>query len=524
MIKADNNSFEIKPFILLGIWVLFMCFCLDTTGESLKQIEYLVMLVSVCVIIFMYRDKLELTDIAIILLLGVMLRSSYVMYTAVWTRQHDVIDFGAEEGHAAYIEYIYHNSSLPVGDPRDKWAFFQPPLHHIVAAVWMKICNRLGLVYRQVQENVQALTLVYTSVTMFFSYFICKELKLKKTGMRIAMIIIAFHPAFLIMSGSINNDALSLMFSAIALYLVIVWYKKPSVVYIILLALAIGLSMFAKLSGGLIAPAVAVMFLIKFVESIMNKKKGSTGALSVGACILQYVIFAIIVFPLGIWWEIRNMIQYKMPFNYIPPVGEQLNVGFLRRLFDVRMHSVYPSMIQYGDAYDEYNVMLTMFKTSLFDDANLAKESPLITPFAVVLFIGALILAVLAVYATVKVAGNDIRSYVNQRKSGTGVEVWPVVLLTVYYLTMLAGYFSFAFGSSNYSAMNFRYITMAVVVEAIFLGMYVDRKDDLSETNEGDSDCKGGKSGAKFVNGVMLITYFYAVSSFIVYMLLGFAR
>ena len=81
---------------------------------------------------------------ALLLLAGVAIKCYYVSYTDTWERQHDVISFGADEGHAAYIEYIRDNGHLPDFDPREKWAFFQPPLHHIVSGKTMDVAEALG--------------------------------------------------------------------------------------------------------------------------------------------------------------------------------------------------------------------------------------------------------------------------------------------------------------------------------------------------------------------------------------------
>ena len=492
----DTSSFEIKPFIYLAVLTLVLSFCFDTTQESLRNPAYLFAFVAALIVFALNLKQLkaaEVDPVYVILTLGVLLKLSYVLYTAIWTRQHDVIDFGVGEGHAGYIEYIYLHDALPPGDPREKWAFFQPPLHHIIAAIWMKVCNKCGLAYRQIQENVQALTLFYTASVSILSYYICKELKLKRNGTLVALLLISFHPVFVIMSGSINNDALSLLLTVFALYIVILWYQKPVVWWIVLLALSIGLAMAAKLSGGLIAPAVAVLFILKLVRDKENFVK----------YILQYLLFGVIVFPLGIGWEIRNMLRYGMPFNYIPPVGEPLSQGMLSRLFDLRLHSVYPAMIANGDKYDEYNVFLAMFKTSLFDDSNFSLKWTLIDPFATVLFITGLLLMLLCFYATGKV--------LFKRGEGALRLEWKL-LLGIFYGTMLIAYFSFALGSANYSAESFRYIAAAVVIEAIFLGIYVDEKCGDSRWSE-----------IKAVKALVILCFLFAGASSLTYILLGFA-
>lgn len=491
-VNMDNQrSFKFQPFILMTALTLFLAFCMDTTAETLRKPQYLFFLIAVFLVLFEFRKMVYITEPALILLSGVIFRTSYVLYTAIWTRQHDVIDFGTGEGHAGYIEYIYQNLSLPTGDPREKWAFFQPPLHHIIAGAWMRFCAHFGLAYRQVQENVQLLTLFYICTVTILTFFICKELKLKNRGIRTALLIVCAHPAFTIMSGSINNDALSLMLAVFAVYLVILWYKTPSFKLIIMLALAIGLSMMAKLSGGTVAPAVAALFLLKLIKDKENIKK----------YILQYLVFGIIVFPLGIWWEIKNMLKYDMPFNFIPAVGEQLNAPLAKRLFDFSFHSVYPSLISNGDNYDEYNVFITLFKTSLFDDSNLANEAGRITLFASILFITALVLAAISLIATFLI--------IFDKKGNYGMSFEHRLLFGVLYITLLISYFSFALGSHNYSAMNFRYIALIIPVEAIFLGIFTDSCRDRHHIR------------FRLFEATVLA---FAASSVSTYIVLGFAR
>lgn len=508
MVRMNKSSFECKPFIYLVSVVLALCFCFDTTQETLRNPAYLFALAVLVIVFFTRRGKIDMSDISpiyIILTVGTLIKIFYVLYTAIWTRQHDVIDFGVGEGHAGYIEYIYYNNALPAGDPREKWAFFQPPLHHIISAIWMKVCNKFGLAYRQLQENIQGLTLFYSAGTVFLSYFICKELGLKERGQKAALLLISFHPVFILMSGSINNDALSLFLMIFALYILILWYKRPTCGYILLLALSLGLSMFSKLSGGLLAPAAAFLFLCKLVKE--KEKRGSL--------FLQYVLFGLIVFPLGIGWELRNMKHFGMPFNYIPPVGEQLvKTDLFSRLLDLRLHSVYPAMINNGDSYDEYNVFLAMLKTSLFDDSNFGLKSGLLTPIAVLLFASAVILSLICLYATIVTGKRAVKEFVKRHQPEEGEEADNrpetapelTLMLAVFYLTMLIAYFSFALGSPNYSAESFRYISPAIIVQAVFLGLYTEDRIGT------------GTRGERVIYALELI---FAASSALLYTLLG---
>lgn len=452
-----NNKYNrISPFLLIAALALFMAFCLDMTGETLRRPAYFFALIAFILLAIVFRQSLPKAKVIWVMVAGALVKAAYILYTAIWTRQHDVISFGAGEGHAAYIEYFLVFKSLPDFDPRSVWAFFQPPLHHIISAIWMWINIRLGIAERQLQESVQVLSLSYMLVLMVLVYFICKELELTERATLIVMAISSFHPIFILLSGSINNDALSICLSGLAFYLAICWYKRPTILNILLLALCIGLSMMAKLSSALIAPGIGAMMLYKLYEGRDNIKK----------YILEFFLFGIVVFPIGLWWPIRNKILWDMPFNYIPEVGEQLTHSSLfSRLFDIRLSSPYASLINNGAEYDEYNVFLALIKTSLFGEADFSMVSRWITPFAWLLFVSFIVIALLEIIALVKVCIS--------RKDG--LEIQYKILFGVTCISILAGYLSFALSYNNFSAQDFRYGALMCALMAVLLGIYSDR-------------------------------------------------
>lgn len=493
----DNKYNPIEPFILIAAAALFLAFGVDLTVETLRTPAYFLVTLSIVLVLIVFRKVLPKEPIIWIMVSGAFIKASYIIYTATWTRQHDVISFGAGEGHAAYIEYLLNNRKLPDFDPRLIWGFFQPPLHHIISAIWMWGNVHLKIAQRQLEESVQVLTFSYMCIMMVMIYFICKELHLKRKGTLIAMLITSFHPIFILLSGSINNDALSICLTSIAIYIAIRWYKEPDFITIIFLALFIGLSMMAKLSSGMIAPGIGAMMLYKLWDDKKNIKK----------YICQFIAFGVVVFPIGLWWPIRNKIMWDMPFNYIPEVGEQLNNSSLvSRIFDIRMSSVYSSLINNGDSYDEYNVILAMIKTSLFGEANFGNEvSKWINPFAMVVFLTFVAIIVLEIVAFVNV--------ILKKESPINTEY--KILLGVVSVTLFAGYISFALSYNNFSAQDFRYSALMVAVMAILLGAYDDRLDSVSAITADN------KKIVLMRKAIIVVSCIFAISSALVYLLVG---
>ena len=264
-IGMKNNS-VIKPITALFAMALFLSFCFDLSVGDIRTYSFAFLVICSIVLIIAFRKDLPATAVFYTMITGMFLKLAYVIYTPVWCRQHDFIDFGAGEGHAAYMEYILSNKALPSFDPREVWAFFQPPLHHIISAAWMWLNIRLGVAEDHMHKNVQILPFVYMCMIMFVTYLICRELNMKKTGTLICMLITSFHPVCILMSGSLNNDALSVMLSVVAIYVALLWYLYPTTGKIILLAISIGLAMSAKLSAGLLAFPVGAMMIYKIVK------------------------------------------------------------------------------------------------------------------------------------------------------------------------------------------------------------------------------------------------------------------
>lgn len=438
--------------------------------------------------------KKHIISIFIILLLlaGVIIKCYYVKYTDTWVRQHDVIGFGAEEGHAAYIEYIRNEKKLPDFDLREKWAFFQPPLHHIISAVSMDIASVFTTDSKKIEESTQIPTCIYMIFVMLLSVYIflkakgVLKLSYQNTSDKfytkgcIALLgVVAVHPMFTIFSGSINNDSLPLFLSVLALVLAGMWYEKPGYLNTILLALTIGLAMFAKLTGGLVAIPIGIlmfrkMFGFKDNEDGSNTKSKSDTKPSIASRVkdffkyygLKVLVFGAIVFPVGLFWSIRSKIKWDIPVNYIPPVGETFpdSVTFLQRIFAVSTKSPYTYMVSRGDAYDEFNVPLNIIKTSLYSEFSFADTTRWMKPVTWVLFISSIILALIALYATFKITfgkSNHVRIQ------------WKILLFGTW-VTYLLAYLYFALSSNNFSACDFRYAGICIVCSGVFLGLYID--------------------------------------------------
>ena len=396
--------------------------------------------------------------IALLFLAGFVLRLQYILYTGCTQRQHDVETFGNGCGHAGYIEYFFSELKLPDFDVREVWQFYHPPLHHIISAIFLKICKLLGIAYSTALEGLQVLTLYYSSLCMIISYKIFRELKIKGNALVIAFVIIAFHPTFIIFAGSINNDILSITFQLAAVLYTIRWMKNKTVTNIVCIALAIGLGMMTKLSAWMVAPAVAIVFLYALIKGLKS------GQHKWSFFIKQYSVFALVCVPLGLWWSIRNYVLHSVPPNYIPFLNYDNpqyigNISVFKRLFDFGLHQFESVFDMWGKPYYEYNPTIGLLKTAMFGESINDVAYPQISIFGTALFWIGTLLAVVGFMC--------IMYYLFSCKHKKSIS--DVLLLMVYGVNLVMYYYfciSFAFTCTQ----NIRYATPLILIGAVYIG------------------------------------------------------
>ncbi len=425
----------------------------------------------------------------IIFLNAAALHAFYIFYTPTWERQHDVIGFrnGKGIGQAALIEYLMENGHFPDFDPTKRWGFFQPLLHHVIAAALLKVNLLRGMNYDKACESIQVLTFIYSLIFIFYGFRILKLMGLEGRGLFVSETLLALHPVFVLLSGSVNNDMLSHMFFIMAVFYVLRWQEGDRLRDLLLTALCIGLSMMAKLSGVLVAPAVAFLMLYRLYKDIREKKNT---ILRIG----EYALFGAIAFPLGMIFPLRNLLLFGVPLTYMPKVGEELTGhSALSRIFDIRTDTPYACMIKNGDAYDEFNVFLLLIKTGLTGEYDYGAEKAAITPFAWILFIsGVLLFATVVVLFICVLFKRKLIGDIPKRV------FWVILIMTgILFMVRLM------FKAPNFSSGDIRYIAWIMVPAAMLPGLFLE----------------GSRRGvALFIEAVAAA---FALSSAAVYVLLG---
>ncbi len=418
--------------------------------------------------------------VTLILLLVLMARLCYIMEIGITTNQHDTSWFGNEEqnnGHTGYILYLLEEGHLPDFNVIGRSQFYHPPLHHILCAAWLSIQTGIGIAFDTAAENLQILTLFYSMVTLYASYRILKELNVSGTPLYASLCLLGFHPTFFLFSGSINNDCLSVMFAFLAVWAAIVWWKKPSFGKIALLALCIGCSMLSKLATGIIAPAVAFLFLHRLMTAKGGRAKGMM--------IAQFAVFGVICFPLGIGWQVRNYVLFDVPMTYVPKLSERADQylgGYTtsERFFDWKSltdFGVYPSRVGKDDAqYFEHCIPLTVLKTALFGEYSVWKRKDLFDVVSRTMFWAQLgiVVSTLAgmVYGGFKLFASKCRKAFYEEFSMSRV---LMAFFGIYWISMMASYVPFCFEYPHFCSMDFRYIVPTLLTGVVFFSVLYNK-------------------------------------------------
>ena len=459
--------------------------------------------------VFLRNDTIDTKHIAgIIILLGFGLRLTYILYTTVYERQHDNGTLGQVGGHLGYISSFWNDLfSLPKENAKEIYQYYHPPLHHFTVGVFLNILKFFGYSdIKEVGECIQYVTLFYSSACMVLMYKLLRVFNISKVPLLLGLSVTAFHPTFLILAGSVNNDMLSILLMLAAALNTVYYYKNSTYANIIKIALCVGLAMLSKMSGWMVAPAIAVVFI-----AVMIKQKNKRLDI-----VKQWVVFGVICVPLGLVWSIRCLIKYDMPLGYVMKFDESIAMylgnkyTFLQRLTDFssfQFDSVYDQYGWYHCPYYEYNPTIALFKTSMFDEA---QYSAPLDFWAVSLFLINIVLALVAVAAMIYV--------LISRKSM--MDSIMKVFFTLLYAVPVVSYYIFCDQYPFTCTMNIRYAVMSIFTGAFFLSAMLNI---LMKNNVSALKNNTNKSGILILNNiavygtaaVIILFSFFAVVTYI---------
>ena len=432
--------------------------------------------VAVSVIALALGKKLKATDIVTaILAAGFVMRAVMVLFTPLNYYQHDVSSFSGRQAgfHDSYILYIYDNFTIPDGDVRDLGQFYHPPLHYIISALFLRLHNALPLKFANDINGLKALPMLWSSFIVLYTKKILERLNINGKALVFSMLLISLNPHLIYLAIQVNNDALALMLTFAAIYFALEWYKKPELLKIVYVALSIGCAMMTKLSMGLVAFPVAWIFLVKLIKTAKDKEKerGKKQELKLPELIKQFAVFAVVVFPLGLWFPLRNLISYGVPVTYVYEIDSSAHMDVwmyspLQRLLVPSGNLLKTPFILEGGEINDFNIVLGLIKTGLFDER--VFENTYLTTIAKIMVVTAFILTLVIIFAAIMGAFRRFKD--SGRKvldQAEGIALWILAAVLV------ISEFVFCFKYPVTCTAAFRYISPVLIPAAFWSGSLI---------------------------------------------------
>lgn len=464
----------------------------DNMGTGLGIALAVILLAAVLILLKTEKGVTE-NVITLVIFAAFMLRIFYVVLTMALLFQNDVTIFHPDcYGHLGYVYQLYTNGKLPEIDPTIAYEFYQPPLHYAISAVFLKIFAFLRLLPgdpRELEELLQVLPLSYSMMTVVFIDKIAAQMRLSPEGRLTVVCFAGFLPYSVMLGGSLNNDPLAILLMVMSIYYTFKWYENPNMKDILIMALCIGGAMMAKISSGLIAPAMAVLML----HRAWKDRKQWTVYLK------QFVCFGLVAFPLGLWHSVYCFIKWRMPIGYAAYLDED-SVQFIgthdkwSRFFDFNQAFDFLSVrMDYVHDFADYNIPVTLIKYATFGESRYYQASRLTHILGTGMFwTNAVLFVLMAVAFVVWCFFKD------------GRMMQKIFMLTGAAVSLYS-YMKFCIKYTHVCTMNVRYIMGAVYIGCIVIGAAAS---GLQERIAARSEA-GGRVCRKIMTAVPLL---YAVA------------
>ncbi len=286
------------------------------------------------------------------------------------------------------------------------------------------------------------------------------------------------------MSGSVNNDMLSTLFTFLCFYFAICWMKEKSLVNLLKISLCLGFGMISKLTTAVMAFPLAAIFLLHLIQEIRQKRTWT--------CIRNYAVFLLLTASIGLSFVIRNLLFYNT--NPGVPVLTESSVLYLGN------HSFYeifglPASLTMDypfhtiNASQTSNAWLILLRTSIFAEIRPSNLSD----FMMVLCRAAFLLTLVSSVVTgILLIYHQIKSLQKQNQKDLSI------FMLTGYVAVLLTFILFIIKYPYTCSADFRYVAIITLFSAV----------TIYQVGNTDMQSRFGKlikSVFMFLTGAMLV-------------------
>lgn len=387
MLRKGSKPSGLVPIILIGVYAMQCIYVIAGemincyfTADMVQWIFTGILFVGIMVSLFgilrlQHKEKITPEQtVSAVIFVAFLFQLLYAQFTgaANISRQNDTIQFVAGGGHLGYIWHVWAYGTLPQVDPRTMWEFSQPPLYYLLSGYWCKISSLLGVNLLKVAENIQFLSVFCVTLTTIYVDKIMVRMKLSAQKRIWGVLLMSCIPYTTYLSGAVNNDVLLALLTVMSFYYALKWYEEPKLTTLLADAVLTGLLVMSKSSGALVAPAILVLWIMRFIKDKDMRLR------RVG----EYLLFGVISLPLGLWWNVRNMIRFDMPFLYVnEPSTDSVqyipDYTLWERLFDVKNQLNHPCIDLFNTSPNvDHNIIISTVKTLVFTQSVEMMKTP----------------------------------------------------------------------------------------------------------------------------------------------------
>ncbi len=461
--KRNKSIYEYLVIFFAVIVIFVLCRAIGIKNNELKTHIFMIISFVILALYTFYLKRVNrLTEQKIvncIIIGGIIMRVGYMIYTHMFIRGHDLGPMSVDgTGHLGYIYRIVQNGALP---DSNAYQMYHPPLYHICAAVVIKIARLFvsGHDINAAFEFSQIINCTLSCIMLPVLRNFLKEIKLGDKYGAWVMAVIAFYPCFYQMGGRLNNDMFVTFFMFLCVIYTYRWYKKRDIKTIVCLALSFGLGMMSKISCGTMALFTGPMMLYVLYKDFKAKNIKNT--------IIQLAVFAVICFPLALWYPIRNYILFNQPFNFVLDLGTNSfvyrgNLPAAQRF----LHFSFSELVQhpFAEPAKDYSVPMSVVQTAMFGEGTFEAR----TTVSAMLNIVNCILIVVSIMSMFYVALKD--KLLNKKYRFGFLILWVIIF---------GSFLQFNISYPYICTANLRYIPLTVVIGAVYIAYALKLADKI---------------------------------------------
>ena len=278
------------------------------------------------------------------------------------------------------------------------------------------------------------------------------------------MAVMAFHPTFIILAGSINNDVLMILLSFYIILYLIKWNDYPNIKNTIILAIITGCAVMTKVSGAIMAVPIMYTFIKRIFEVYKVEKKNLLRLLG------KFLLFGVISLPLGLWQPMRNLIMFNQKIGWVLLPAEGLYVGqysIFERFLSISFKELFG--YTYCAIPGDHNIFSYIIKTSILGEFTYNNGIGVYVSLFKIINLIIISMTIICIFILLKkIKKNNNNSFITE------------ILLITFFINIVS-YYNFNIQYPYICTMDFRYIVPTIFTGIVAVCVVLDEfiKNDI---------------------------------------------